>query len=99
MTTFLIALELNDEDLTKAYPDGIDGSGFEDLHASLDARAQEFFCGTHNDPVRGKVTAVADVSDGILKHLLDSVEVGVDGLDVLESASVLGSLQTFRQTL
>lgn len=101
----LVAIDLNDADLAEAYGDDpvttpvLDGSGWDELCASLDARAAEFYCGRNNHPVRGHVIAVGNLSgDGAVEALLDAAEVGAQGIEPDDLRyHVEGSLVTFRQ--
>lgn len=101
---YLVAIDLDDAQLTDAYggdpntTDVLAGSGFDDLVASLDARADEFYCGPHDIPVRGTVVAVADFSGKALGALLDAADVGAEGIEPEDVRHhVEGSLITFRQ--
>lgn len=103
----LIAVDLNDDDLSQAYgadvrtTDAVAGAGWDDLCASLDARMDEAgYFGRHNMPVRGRLLAAADFSGAeALPALLDAAEVGADGIAEDVAGHVQGSLVTFRQHL
>jgi hypothetical protein len=74
----LIALDLNDDDLTEAY----EGQpiSWRDMRASLDARLEEAgYFGSINHPVRGTVLGLADVSAS-LEHFLSATQVGLEGI-------------------
>lgn len=98
----LTVIDLNDDDLTKAYgaDPRVTSIDDDDLLRSLDARAQEFYCGKHDDPVRGRVVAVGDITD-VLPELLDAIEVGADGVSDTapdyKRGHILGSLISMRQ--
>lgn len=105
----LLAIDLNDDDLTAAYGSDprttavLAGEGWDDLVSSLDARLTEAYFGPNDTPVRGRVMAAADFSDEALPALLDAAEVGAEGVgEVYDEAvadHVWGSLATFREHL
>lgn len=101
MPRYLIAVDLLESDLARAYPEdtAISGSAFDDLIVSIGARLNEVYCGRHNEPVRANVVAVCDVT-AVLREFMDATEVGADGIeDVDKRGHVLGSLVTFTQQL
>jgi hypothetical protein len=74
------------------------GSNWDDLCASLDARFDEFYCGPHNETVRGRLLAAADFSGDAMHELLSAADIGADGIEPEDArAHVIGSLTTFRQ--
>jgi hypothetical protein len=97
----LVAIDLNDDDLTAAY-DADPRQTFidhDDLLASLDARFDEFYCGRANSPVRGALVAACDVTD-VLPEFIAATEVGAEGIDDADKRDhIFGSLTTFEQHL
>lgn len=100
----LIAIDLNDDDLTDAYnfeqtPPSANpwGHEWDDLLASIDARLDEAgYMGRENVPVRGRLVAAAPIDHG-LPHLLDCAEVGVEGSDHPDAGLVRGIIATLRE--
>lgn len=96
---YLVAVDLLDSDLARAYPEDtfVSGSAFDDLIVSIGARLNEVYCGRHSDAVRAEVVAVCDVT-GVLRDFMNATEVGADGIDDPDKQGhVLGSLVTFTQ--
>lgn len=101
----LIAIDLNDDDLTEAYgispADGL-GMGHEwgDMLASLAVRLEEAgYFGRDNHPVRGHLMSACDVSgEHALGDLLKAASEGAWTIDTDERRNhIYGSLITFRE--
>lgn len=98
----LVAIDLNDDDLTAAYGVSLleTSIDWDDLAASVVARADEFYCGPRDNPVRGRVVSIGDVTGHAFGDMLDCAEIGVEGLisnDADRGAHVLGTLIEMEQ--
>lgn len=99
----LIALDLDDSDLAEAYgtADLTDPAAQDDLVVSLSARLEEAgYFGTLSHPVRGRVLAVGDITgEHALTDLLDSAEIGADGLPSPRAGHIVGTIMDLRSQI
>lgn len=99
----LIAVDLNDADLTEAFGYNLMetnlGREWDDIVDSIAARLDEAgYMGPDGMPVRGTLVAACEVTD-VLGDILDAAEVGADGLEDDTRSHVIGSLRTMQQGL
>lgn len=98
MARILIALDLDDADLTAAYGDDLD---VDDLYRSLEARLEEVYLGTNPPvPAYGRLVTVGDVTD-VLPEFLDAAERGArtTAVTMAVGGHITGTVATMREFL
>lgn len=96
----LIALDIPEDDLTRAYgdPRTDGGAQWDDLYDSLSAVLCEFYPGDEGNISAGWMIGLGDFT-GCLEDFLSAAEVGAEGLSEDKRSHILGSIQIMRQTL